>query len=683
MRRVAVLSMLVIIFFSPVHSHAKIRLPFRLFPSLKTLWMFHPVIYGYTGEAGVEFVYEKDENKTGGSGLDTSNKETAFTLEFKAGGYSYHPRFLIFLARVLGRYLWEEYKSNDREKSESYDKLDYEFRAALLPEHPYNAEVYTLKHTTFIRRTIESGYRPVLTEKGLILNYEKRPILLSATYVDSSLDENDANDTQVDTETWRYNATFFKGPLHLFWTYTTYDSYDTFTLIDGQLDSYALEGRVRWKGVRWTSRLNKSRFIQESPINPYLRDDLMIWTEEVSMDLNWNLRTFAEFRHYEDTQLTGEFEGFPEQLFDTMTNSASLNINHRLFESLFTTYTLNHVYSKVNMGVSENLTNTIMFDYRKRIPGGLLTAGLHYMRDIAEARGTPTIVNEEHIVRMFERFQLNREGVNSTTISIQIVDENNHRAPLEEDIHYFIYPIGNTFEIQLVDVPPGFQKPDAFATYKLLISYETEGDYKLRSEEVGYRTGLQLFGGLFQPYFEHTLYQQKVLEGIYSGGPEDATRNTVGVASQLGRWSGFVEYTDYTSRYRPYNQKKMQLIYERLIGRSARFHTKLYYQNTSYNRAELSPNSLVYREEQIGIFSRYIMHLTKKNLQYTVSGSYIKTNSYSDSDSYTLDTMLTWRIGKLYIDFNAGIMDTSTDTRGQEQSIINKYLYITVKRRLF
>ncbi len=127
----------------------------------------------------------------------------------------------------------------------------------------------------------------------------------------------------------------------------------------------------------------------------------------------------------------------------------------------------------------------------------------------------------------------------------------------------------------------------------------------------------------------------------------------------------------------------MQLIYERLIGRSARFHTKLYYQNTSYNRAELSPNSLVYREEQIGIFSRYIMHLTKKNLQYTVSGSYIKTNSYSDSDSYTLDTMLTWRIGKLYIDFNAGIMDTSTDTRGQEQTIINKYLYITVKRRLF
>ena len=123
---------------------------------------FGPALTSFEGEVEVGLTHEKDQNTHNGRGVKTEDRTAVERVRLNTIGYVYHPRFLLFsLGGTLGL-LEEDYESSSGLSRRGTRWADeYAVRGILLPEHPYNLEVFALRQGPFIKPRY-SFVRPVM-----------------------------------------------------------------------------------------------------------------------------------------------------------------------------------------------------------------------------------------------------------------------------------------------------------------------------------------------------------------------------------------------------------------------------------------------------------------------------------------------------------------------------------------
>ena len=140
---------------------------------------FIPTIYSKQGDFELNIMHQSDENTAGGRGTRSSDSFAYERLRLYLDGYVYHPRFIQFLMKGAAGLSQERYKNNLLGSfSDNSLSQDYEFRAKILPEHPYNLELYTLRTIPLLRMS-SAEMRQTSTEKGAIFDYADKPLFFN------------------------------------------------------------------------------------------------------------------------------------------------------------------------------------------------------------------------------------------------------------------------------------------------------------------------------------------------------------------------------------------------------------------------------------------------------------------------------------------------------------------------
>jgi hypothetical protein len=108
----------------------------------------------------------------------------------------------------------------------------------------------------------------------------------------------------------------------------------------------------------------------------------------------------------------------------------------------------------------------------------------------------------------------------------------------------------------------------------------------------------------------------------------------------------------------------------------------------SFTRTEYFPTpapreSPGFREKRIGTDVKLDRKLPRNNLNLFITGSYFLTKSAIDSDTLSLNTYLTWRLGLLSISGGAQLSRSESEVLAGSASRLAQYYYLTVARKLF
>jgi hypothetical protein len=173
---------------------------------------FIPTIYYTGGTFDVAVIQQHTENTSGGGGKASSDLFASERLRLYLNGFIFHPRFIQFLFTGSGG-LSQERSERPITGSSSENSVgtEYDFRTKILPEHPYNLELYTLRSTPLLRGQATAELRYTHTEQGAILNYARRPAYFNISY---STGENEARISSTEYTTARFRGSYFTGPFN-------------------------------------------------------------------------------------------------------------------------------------------------------------------------------------------------------------------------------------------------------------------------------------------------------------------------------------------------------------------------------------------------------------------------------------------------------------------------------------
>jgi hypothetical protein len=129
---------------------------------------FVPTIYSTRGDLELNMMHQDEQNTVGNRGTRSSDSFASERLILSLEGFVYSPRFIKFLMKGAPGLSQERYTNTQIASfTDNAVEADYEFRTKILPEHPYNLELYAMR-TTPLTRMSNSDTRPTITEDGAI-----------------------------------------------------------------------------------------------------------------------------------------------------------------------------------------------------------------------------------------------------------------------------------------------------------------------------------------------------------------------------------------------------------------------------------------------------------------------------------------------------------------------------------
>ena len=171
---------------------------------------FIPELAKFEGDLEVGFTHEAYDNKVRGVGFSTSDSIAIERLRLGTLGFIYDPRFVTFDLDVAWGLRQEKFDSRSSTTRSSGTTGEYSARAYVLPEHPYNLEMYASRTSPiFYGRLAPSGHI-VSDQKGVIAKYREKPFSLEAGVSDNSVRGSHNGDYNSDTE--HVSGTAYLGP---------------------------------------------------------------------------------------------------------------------------------------------------------------------------------------------------------------------------------------------------------------------------------------------------------------------------------------------------------------------------------------------------------------------------------------------------------------------------------------
>ncbi len=649
---------------------------------------FFPRNTGFEGELDIDMSHEISRNTTRGQGLEA--KDTFFNekLVLAANGYVYHPRFLLYLAKIGGGLSQGSFKNtlNPALGSGSWTNVfiyEYEGRTVLLPEHPYNLELYAMRRNPFISGRVVSGFHPVSYSKGALFTYKEMPAIFRLGY---SLDTVETGKSKSDTKVLIANGGYNKENYNLSGGFSHSDSQNLIGPANLELtnNDYSLQNQIRFfeKKFFLNSDLSRNEFRQHS-VATSLKGDRFTWNEQINAYLPWNFDVYARYNHFRDAERSLDAGAAAENRLASTTDGVGFSITHKLYESLQSGYNFNYSSSKTGTGDITDRTHSVYGAYTKKIPGGRLTAGGTIGDTLSDRRGALTVINEPHNARILDTFPLVRTDIDDASIRMNVRNPfDNTFVDLIKDTHFRIIRVGDTVTIQILAIPPEALSIDPLFVYEFRVTYQiVSGSVEIDTSDIGYSLKLELFNGYFIPYYNYSRRKQRVLSGFLSGGPEDATNQTAGIMVQRPRYSLLFEYQDLQSRLNPSNRYRAEGNYRQEIDSTMFLNARAYYTKVNNFPGVFNPGSST--ETGTGADMTIQKKFPGRNININATGSYSQRKYIFDTKTYSLGAALSWRVAKLDISLGANVNHSETAlTTGKEENKYQRY-YLSVKRYLF
>jgi hypothetical protein len=657
--------------------------------ALGDMRQFIPRIYSTEGNLEINMSHESRDNLTDGKGLKTSDTFFSEKIVLAANGFVYHPRFILFLGKVGGGFSQEKFSSNSSATGDNSWRnvfiREYEFRMLILPEHPYNLELFALRYNPFIVGRTSPGINAVNLSKGAIFTYKKRPVAFNLRYIVSSVE---SDRSTSETKTFDAFANYFKEHFSLSGGYSRSTSTHSLGSVDSEstFDNYSIGNQIRLfqRKVFLSSDASQVNSDQQSFMTT-IRDDRFTWTEELNMYLPWNFNTIISYGRYRDTEKSHETDSGTESTLTSNSTNKGVTISQTLYDSLRTTYNFNYNSSLTSTGNSTVTTHSLNSNYTKKIPWGTLNAGIFLTNSVLKREGSPTVINDVQHAPIFGDFTLQEIDIDEASIEVRVVDPvDGVLYKLTKDIDYSITPIGNTFNIFIKKIPIPLIDidPNPNHKYEFRVRYVfLAGALELDKPAFGYNLKLALFDSLINPYYAYFHEKQKVLSGTLPGGPDEVTSHTFGVLLQKRPYTLSMEYQNYDSRFNPVKRYKAEATYRQYITLTTSINARVYHMNIRHLENVFNPTSST--ETSTGTDVMINRRYPRKNLLLTAVGSYAQRTFNFKTLTYSLGASVTWSIANLDLSLGANMSRTETDLDTGKQEMTNQYYYLTMKRKLF
>jgi hypothetical protein len=651
--------------------------------------------------------FERDNIRSGTTPARWTDTFIRERLTLYSNGYSYHPRFLQYQFSLAGTGRQEDYDLSSQ-KSLGWRQgngVEYDAGLFLLPEHSYNLHLFARRYEPLYKEQSATQHSSIETSRGAAFRYRKKPYFLHVNYVDDTIESGDSSSdvTRVGLSgeyfkrytsgnelsfTAGFNPSWFSGAQGLGGSSTEY-------LLGNFLN---LRRVPAWAvPVRLNSDLSKNSFEQESSSFGKFQNDQFVWYEILTADLPLNLRSDLSYR-YQDNESTIPNAGTtPSRTLSDTGKDLHLDVVHRLYQSLDTTYTFLDGSRTSSGGETTALSHSLVLDYSKSIPRGRFMAGINLARSETDNRGRVDVVNEPHEAINLPipgSFILNQPNVEPASISVYLRcasgDSSSKRCPsryapgetvpLYQDTNYRVRLVGNNIEIYEIALPPEFD-PGA---YDFLVSYSVAGDFGLRADMFGGNVSADLFDNLLTPYFSYGTVSSKVLSGVFPGTPVDSTTYTTGLLVHVGPVRMRGEYQDLQWELSPYQAWRAEVQYVGALNPTTSVYATAAYLNKHYPRGTSVQSTAAYTEETESASGTIQKQLFSRDLFVSAGGSYSRMQGLVDANAYSLSASLTWKIGK--VDLSIGVSAYETDTAGTTTLALRRdheLATVNLRRRLF
>ncbi len=647
------------------------------------LQSFVPRIAGTDGALEINML--SDSTKTKSNSTVVSRNDVLFQekLDLSVYGYIYHPRFITFLTSVGVGLQQEQFHSSYSSQSFPWRNStirDYELRAVVLPEHPYNLELWDLRRSFFIREAFIQGSTAVQDEWGATFRYKERPWSFSLGYISDTLSNFSEKST---TGSFNVGAAYAKGVFSNSISYNHRNTDISSNSAVNKVDYLYYTNMVKADPILLQSLVNINDTSQRSQNTVPLELDMFRWSELLSANLPWNFATTLSYDYNQNKNISGK--GTPDQEKDlTTSRNPSAELSHHLFESLSSLYRFSDITTTSSRGSTDTMTNLLQFAYTKKIPGGTMLALVRGTDSVTTSNGTPTVVNETHFAQLPPSinnfFVLNQQFVNQNSISIQVKNTSDQFVDLPAG-YYMVTILNNSFKIIINGLPVEVTnlRPLDY-TYEFLVQYSLVSNAKFDIKTTEYRLQLQLFDRMVNPYIDYATSRETILSGNILGGPQSSNTTTVGINLSKLPFSLLAEGAKTESTTNPMRQFRSEIQYQDYIMPTLNVTAKIYYMKDEYLPA---PLVLSYTQTTVGGFVTMIKTFPVKNLYASLSGSYAVINSLLQTTSYSLNSSILWKIGKVTLDMGASITDSNSTSSLSKLKTSSEYYYLKFKRQLF
>ena len=632
--------------------------------------------------------FERDNHRGGSRSVRWTDTFIREKLTLYSIGYSYHPRFLQYQFSVAGIGKQEDYDSTAIEsRGWRYGSgLEYYARLLLLPEHHYNLDAYVSRYEPKYKEQAATEHDSVATSHGASVRYRKKPYFLYAGYGQDSIDSEEASS---DVTRFRLTGEYFKryangnelsfnGAFNPSWFSNSQD-------IEGNSTEYVLGNFLHLWRVRLNSSLTKSLFDQESRSLEKFKTDQLAWYELLTAYLPWNFRTDLSYRFQDNEAKIDQAGATPTRTLSDRSKNLQVNVLHHLYQSLDSAYTFLHNSRNSRGGESTTMFHGLNFNYTKLIPLGRFLAGVSLGRGETDNSGQASVVNEPFsAIPVPGSFILPQQNVEPGSITVFL------KSPLppfeaillEENVHYVVIAVLNTFEIQLLTLPPQFAVP---GTYDFLVSYSlASGDFGLQTDTFGGNTSVELFENLLTPYFSYVTIRSEVVSGVFPGVPVDSTTYTAGLIVHLGSLRVRGEYQNVDWDVTPYESWRAEVQYMGDLTLSTNVYATASYLNKHFSQGTSEFQAVAFTEKTTSASGGIRQQLFSRNMYLSAGGSYSRLEGLVDGNTYSLNASWVWTLGKL--DVTVGASAFAAETKGP--TIISterdhQFFYLNLRRRLF
>jgi hypothetical protein len=632
--------------------------------------------------------YEEDEN-TGD--IRTFGWDDTFIREkvtVYSNGFFYDPRFLQYQLSLAGALKQESYSATFLESTgwRSTSGVEYDAKLLFLPQHPYNLTLFALRYEPLYKDQAAVQHNSVEERYGAYFQYRKKPWLAHSRYsvdsIRSTASWSDVTRFGTDVEYLKqyrngnqfslngaYNPSWFTG---------------SFGLSGSELE-YLLGNMVDLRKLQLNSTVTGNRFDQESSTSGTYESDQRTWYEQLTAFMPGHLRGYATYRHQDsETRIPATLTS-PERTLSDIGEDYRLDLVHRLYESLDTTYTFRDDSRTSSGGDTDSRLNQLAVNYTKTIPRGRVLAGVFRGRTDTDSEGRAEIVDEPHLATAVPgSFTLGQQNVDRGSIVIYLRSPLApfNRIRLVENLHYAVTPVTGTFQIDILTLPPQFIVP---GTYDFLASYVLEtGSFTLRTDIYGFSTSVQLLEELLTPYYSYTAVRTDVVSGTFPGIPLDSSTTTAGLRYQRGPLRARGEYQRFTWEVSPYDSWRGEVQYVSSLTPTSSVYGIVTYLNKHFPQGTSDVPGEPTTDETTSLAGDYRKTLPAQGMSFSAGGSYSRLRGRVETDAYSLNSSLSWKVGKL--DLSAGASIYTADTTGTtnlSNDRFHQYYYIMLRRVLY
>ncbi|MBK7975446.1 MAG: hypothetical protein IPK07_19905 [Deltaproteobacteria bacterium] len=580
-------------------------------------------------------------------------------LSLDSYGFSYDPRFLQYQLSLGVLLKQEDYESSQFDDlgwtyGEGYD---YNVRLTVLPEHPYNVDLFAIRVEDQFREQSAIQRDGVSKIYGVSAQYREKPYFAHAGFVDNQVENGDSSsDVQKLNLDGQYFDRFTDGNEIAFNAAYNPSWFTSSADLDGRSHELLAGNLVNLQVARLSSDITYLT-TDQSTSSASFDSDQFRWDERLTGYLPWNFRVETLYRYQDDSSRDRDFDSGVSRDFADHGYDVQFDLIHRLFQSLDSRYTLLDDYRASPGAKTSNLSNGLTMSYTKSIPTGRLIVGGNVARADTDSEGAGTdVVNEPHlgIAVPTQVFLLDQRNVDEASIAVFL---RSPLAPFElveliRDEQYVVLaePTQNTFQIQVFTLPARFAVP---GTYDFFVSYTLlAGDFSLRVDTFGSNATVELFDNLVAPYVSYQREESDVLSGDFPGYAIDSTTYTAGLRMTYGPFRLRGEYQDLEWEVSPRDAWRAELQYVDYFNNSISLFGSASYVNTHYREGALAYYPFAYTEDSVSVSGSITKRWNDPRMYLAAGGSFAQIEGLVDSRAFTLNGSWNWSLGLL--DFSLG-----------------------------